>query len=313
MSRSLNPPLTPALRRIISRATLLAAGALILALRAQAAGIEVRDDAGQVLRLAEPVRRIVSLSPAATESLFAIGAGPQVVGTSAYSDYPAEAKRVPRISDAFSLNREAVVRLAPDLAIVWGSGTPAQRVAELRALGVPIFVSEPRTPEDIASTLERFGTLTGHAPAAHHAAQALRERIAALRARYAKASPVEVFVQISTAPLMTVNAQHSLSEALGLCGARNVFADLPMLAAQIGQETVVARDPQLIVAIEPDNTAAAALAPWRRFGMLRAVRTNQLAAVTPDLLSRAAPSFADGVAALCAVVDRARNAPAARP
>ena len=287
---------------------LASAAALMPALCASAAPIEVRDDAGQVLRLQTPARRIVSLSPAATESFFAIGAGAQVVGTSAYSDYPAEAKRVPRIADAYTLNREAVVRLAPDLAIVWGSGTPAQRVAELRALGVPIFVSEPRSTQDIASTLERFGVLTGHAPEGRAAAQALRERIAALRARHANAAPVDVFVQISAVPLMTINAQHALSEALGLCGARNVFADLPMLAGQIGQEAVVARNPQLIVAVEPDDAAGAALAQWQRFGVLRAVRNRQLKSVSPDLLSRAAPSFADGVAALCKVVEGARQA-----
>jgi len=286
---------------------LMCAAALLPGLRISAAPIEVRDDAGQVLRLEAPARRIVSLSPAATESFFAIGAGDQVVGTSAYSDYPAQAKRVPRIADAYTLNREAVVRLAPDLAIVWGSGTPAQRVAELRALGVPIFVSEPRSTEDIASTLERFGVLTGHVPQGRAAAQALRERIAALRARHVNAAPVDVFVQISAVPLMTINAQHALTEALGICGARNVFADLTMLAGQIGQEAVVARNPQLIVAIEPDDAAAAALAQWQRFGVLRAVRNRQLKSVSPDLLSRAAPSFADGVAALCKVVEGARQ------
>lgn len=297
------------IRRTRLLALALACAALSMpGLSVCAAPVEVRDDAGQMLRLEAPARRIVSLSPAATESFFAIGAGAQVVGTSAYSDYPAQAKHVPRIADAYTLNREAVVRLAPDLAIVWGSGTPAQRVAEMRALGVPIFVSEPRSTQDIASTLERFGVLTGHVPEGRAAAQALRERIAALRARYANATQVDVFVQISAVPLMTVNAQHALTEALGICGARNVFADLPMLAAQIGQESVVARNPQLIVAIEPDDAASAALAQWQRFAVMRAVRGHQLKSVSPDLLSRAAPSFADGVAALCKVVEGARTA-----
>ncbi len=291
---------------MLVRATLLAG--CLAAQTATGAPIEVRDDAGHTLTLAAPVRRIVSLSPAATESLFVIGAGAQVIGTSAYSDYPAEAKRVPRISDAYTLNREAVVRLAPELAIVWGSGTPTQRVAELKALGIPIYVSEPRTARDIASTLERFGVLTGHVPQAQAEAQRFLARVDALHARYARSAPVDVFLQISAAPLMTVNAQHALSEALTTCGGRNVFADLPMLAAQVGQEVVVARNPQLIVAIEPAESAAAALAPWRRLTVMRAVRAGQLTAVSPDLLSRAAPSFAEGVAALCEVVERARTA-----
>jgi len=207
----------------------------------------------------------------------------------------------------------AIKELKPTKPVVFaaldeGAEVPRAFIDELRALGVPIFVSEPRSTQDIASTLERFGVLTGHAPEGRAAAQALRERIAALRARHANAAPVDVFVQISAVPLMTINAQHALSEALGLCGARNVFADLPMLAGQIGQEAVVARNPQLIVAVEPDDAAGAALAQWQRFGVLRAVRNRQLKSVSPDLLSRAAPSFADGVAALCKVVEGARQA-----
>lgn len=296
-----------ALRRRRPLHTLLAAVALAWGLPPASARITVLDDAQHTLHLAAPARRIVSLSPAATESLFAIGAGAQVVGTSAYSDYPPAAKQVPRIGDAFALNREAVAGLKPDLAVVWGSGTPAQRVAELRALGIAIYVSEPLSTDDIASTLERYGELTGHAREGRDAAHAFRTRIGALRQQYAVRQPVDAFLQISAAPLMTVNARHVFSEALAICGARNVFGDLARLAATIGPEAVLARDPQLIIALEMPGDAAAALAPWRRHTALRAVRSGNLAAISPDLISRAAPSFAEGVAVLCERVDRARR------
>lgn len=259
---------------------------------------QVTDDAGAVLQLAQPARRIVSLSPAATETLFALGAGDSVVGTSAYSDYPEAAKRVPRVGDAFTLNRERVAQLRPDLVIVWGSGTPAQRVAELRTLGIPVFISEPRSSADIASTLERFGALTGHPDAGMQAARQFVARMNALRHRFSRQTAYRVFLQISDQPLMTVNRRHALTEALGLCGATNVFADLPLLAAQISREAVLAQDPDVIVAIEPHTTATATLAVWRTLGA-RAARERRIAAVSPDLLSRAAPSFADGVEVLC--------------
>ena len=280
--------------------------------RADAATVSVQDDDRRVVTLAAPARRIVSLSPAATESLFAVGAGAQIVGTSAYSDYPAAARRVPRIGDAYAVDREALVRLAPDLAIVWGSGTPARRVAEIRALGIPVYVTEPRSTADIAHTLERLGTLTGHEDQARAAVRAWNARIAALRAQYAGRPHVDVFVQISATPLMTINGKHALSEALALCGARNVFADLTPLAGQVAHEAVFARDPQLVIAVEPPEATAAALAPWRRFSSMRAVRANGLAGLSPDLLSRAAPSFADGIAALCEQVELARARSAAR-
>lgn len=267
------------------------------------ASVEVTDDAGKLVTLQAPARRIISLSPAATEALFAIGAGARVVGTSAYSDYPEAAKHVPRIGDAFTLNRERVTQLRPDLIIVWGSGTPAQRITELRALGLPLYVSEPRSTQDIASTLERFGTLTGTRDTAAQTARQFVGRIDALRARFAHGKPRRVFLQISDQPLMTVNRQHALSEALRMCGAINVFADLPLLAAQISREAVLTQDPDAIIAIDPDLTAPAVLAPWKRLGA-RAAREGRMASVSPDLLSRAAPSFADGIEALCTTLEK---------
>ena len=126
---------------------------LLAAAAAAQAGIVVHDDAGRTVRLAAPARRIVSLAPHITENLYAAGAGSHIVGVSAYSDYPAAAKKLPRVGSAASLDLEAILALKPDLVIAWDSGNQAGQLAKLRALGLPLFVSRPLKLGDIATGL----------------------------------------------------------------------------------------------------------------------------------------------------------------
>src|SRR5438552_1079818 len=121
----------------------------VCAAGAVAAPVSAVDANGVRIELAAPAARIVSLAPHATELLFAAGAGTSVVGVLSPADWPPEAKPLPRIGDASGLDLERIVALKPDLAVVWPYLAPAQ-VDHLRALGVPVFVSDPRTPEAIA-------------------------------------------------------------------------------------------------------------------------------------------------------------------
>jgi iron complex transport system substrate-binding protein len=109
--------------------------------------VRVTDDAGQEIVLQQPAQRIVSLSPHITELLFAAGAGSSVVGVSEYSNYPAAAETIPRISGGGGLDMEAILALRPDLVIAWQSGNPGQQVKHLQSLGLTVFLSEPRRLE----------------------------------------------------------------------------------------------------------------------------------------------------------------------
>ena len=140
--------------------------ALLLASGAAQAAIEVIDDQGQTLRLAQPARRIVSLAPHVTEMLFAAGAGERVVGAVDYSDYPEAAQRIARVGGYTRIDLEAVAALRPDLVIGWQSGNREGDLARLQALGIPVYLSEPRNLEDVARNLERLGQLAGSEPAA---------------------------------------------------------------------------------------------------------------------------------------------------
>ena len=147
------------------------------------AQIELTDDAGQRVVLAQPAQRIVSLAPHVTEILFAAGAGEHVVGVVAYSDYPQAARALPQVGGYTQVDLEAIVGLRPDLVIGWRSGNRDAHLARLQAMGIPVYLNEPRSLDDVARSLEQFGRLAGSEDAAHAAATAFRTRHAALETR----------------------------------------------------------------------------------------------------------------------------------
>src|SRR4030095_4546345 len=114
------------------------------------AEIVARDDLGATVSLPRPAQRIVSLAPHATELLYAAGAASAIVGAVAYSDWPPEARALPRVGDAATLDLEGIVAFAPDLVVTWPYTATAQ-LAHLRALGLPVFTTDPRTIDSIAT------------------------------------------------------------------------------------------------------------------------------------------------------------------
>ncbi len=299
------------------RAALLVAS-IGLAWRPAVAAPTAIDDAGQRVTLAAPAQRIVALGPHITEQLFAIGAGDRIVGTTEYADFPPAAQRIRRVdfppaaqrirrvARAHSVDLEAVAALQPDLVILWGSGFPPAVAAALRRLQVPVYVNEPGALDSIATSMERLGELTGQATSAAAAAAQFRQRIGMLRERYAGRAPVRVFYQIWQQPLMTLSGRHVLSEAIRVCGGRNVFESLTPIAPQVSSEAVLAADPQLIATAEPDARPSGALDAWRRFGGLTAVRLNQLVTLDANKLNRHAPRLAEEAGVLCERIDAAR-------
>ena len=271
------------------------------------ADIAVTDDAGNAVILARPAARIVSLAPHVTELLFAAGAGDRVVAAVEFSNHPEAARQLPRIGSSAAFDLERIAALKPELAIAWGSGNPPGQLAQLRRLGVPVFVSEPRRLGDIPASLRQFGRLAGTAGLAEPAAQDFERRQAALAARHAGQRTVSVFYEIWNQPLMTVGGQHIISDVLALCGGRNVFAALPQPAATVGVEAVLRANPEVIIASGMDKERPEWLDDWRRWPQLAAVKHDHLTFVPPDLLQRHTPRLLDGATQVCDALQRARD------
>lgn len=269
------------------------------------ADIAVIDDSGQRVTLRSPAKRIISLAPHATELLFAAGAGGNVIATTEQSDFPPAALPLPSIGSGTRPDLERIASLKPDLVVAWKSGINAQRIARLRAMGIPVFLSEPHGLERIATSLERLATLTDN-PQGKSEANKFRQSLSLLRSRFAGRKPVTVFYQIWSQPLMTLNDDHLTGQILQLCGAKNIFGHLTQLAPVVSTEAVLQADPAAIILTDTHQDA---LIRWRRHTKMRAVAENQLLTIDGTLLNRASPRILQGAEILCESLDRLRSLP----
>lgn len=296
------------------RAACLALLALVLLAAAPArAEIVLQDDTGATVRLAQPARRIVSLAPHVTENLYAAGAGERLVGTVDYSDYPEAAKKLPRVGGYSHIDLEAVAALKPDLVIAWDSGNAPGQVAKLKAMGIPVFLSQPNHIDDVAGQLEKFGQLAGSGSVANAAAARYRNKLAELRRRYSCRPPVRTFYQIWKQPLMTVGGGQIISDAIRLCGGDNVFGNLTQLAPKVSEEAVLAANPEAIVASGMGESRPDWLDDWKRWKQMTAVVRDNLFFVPPELIQRHTPRLLEGAERLCQHLETARSHRPARP
>jgi len=263
------------------------------------------DDAGVELRLGAPAQRVISLSPHVTELMYSIGAGDRVVGTVRGSDFPVEASGIPQVGDSAGLDFERILHSQPDLVLAWGSGNRSVDIARLRTLGLRVLVLEPRRLEDIARHLRLLGDLTGQVAQAQAVALELERRVAALRNRYAGRAPVRVLFEIWHRPLFTVNGDHVISNALGLCSAQNIFADLPRLAGEVSLEQVLVMDPDAIVV--GSEAGDAGVNGWTQYSYLKAVRSGNVFTVSADRITRQTARIAEAAERMCAGLDKARH------
>jgi iron complex transport system substrate-binding protein len=256
---------------------------------------------------AAPAHRIVSLAPNLTELAYSAGAGDRMVGADAYSDYPAAARELPRVGDAFQVDYERVVALHPDLVLVWDTGTPEPVIAKLRQLGLHVERIGTSRLEDIASAIRRIGALAGTETRARQGAAEFTTAISELRRKHAHDAPVTVFFQIQAAPLFTINGEHLISDILQVCGGRNIFADLNQLAPPVSVEAVLERNPQVIIAGSDSAKEEDPLAQWRRWPQLAAVKSDTLYFVSADRIARATARVVEGTEQVCGLLAEARQ------
>jgi len=271
------------------------------------AEVAVVDDAGQKVALTSPAMRVVSLAPNITEILFFIGAGEQMVGAVEYSDFPPAARDLPVIGSHSRFDVEQILSLKPDLIVGWLSGNSLEDLEGLKRLGLPVFISEPSTVEGIVSLMERLGALTGHQAQSLSQASAFRASFNASRETYSTRRQVSVFYQVWEQPIYTLNGDHVISQLISLCGGRNIFSDLKQLAPVVSLESVLARDPEVIVGGGIFGQTPPWAERWQSWPTVRAVRNRHIYAVDSDHIARMGPRLAEGVEALCLVIDKARH------
>ena len=276
----------------------------VLPIAAQAA-IMVKDDAGLNVTVNKPAMRVISIAPSVTELLFAAGGGSQVVGAVNYSDYPEAAKRIPRIGSNREIDMELLISLKPDLIVAWRHNSSERQIEMVRKLGIPVFQSDPQKLDEIPDSVLRLGQLMGTDAVAKPVAAQLREQLANLRVKYANRSPVRTFYQVWDKPLYTLSGKHILTDAMHLCGGVNIFDKLSVTAPIVTLESVLQENPEVIIATAEKNYGGVDL--WKPYGTLTAVRNKNLFMLDGHLLNRAGPRMIQGTAAMCEVLEQARQ------
>jgi iron complex transport system substrate-binding protein len=263
------------------------------------------DDDQHVLQLGVPAERIVSLAPGATAMLFAAGAGAQILGTSDYSNEPQAAQRIERVGDAQSFDLERILALHPDIVVVWSGGTNTAQIDKLERVGLRVYRHRINRLDDIPASLRRLGVLAGTQSTAQAAAASLAARIAALQQRYANVHGGSVLIQVWDHPIYTVGRSELMSDVLRICGYRNLYEDLPDPGPAVSLESVLNRDPDVILAVGSDQKAADDwVRNWRRYPTLKAVRSGRLIPWSDQRLSRLGPSMVDATEVLCRAMAR---------
>lgn len=265
------------------------------------------DDRGDEVCLDEPAENIISLSPGATELLFAAGAGDNVAGVVNYSDYPEEAKELPIVGSLKRLDSEKILSLEPDLVIAWVTGNPKEQTEQLEELDLTLYYLEPRDFDGIASSIKRLAKLAGTEEEGRREAERFREGISELRDQYGDADPVRVFYQVWDEPLMTVNGKHFIHEVIELCSGENVYADLDRLVPRIDRESVLEKNPEAIVAGGMGEENRDWLKEWKEYDSLTATERDNLFFVPPSTLQRPTPRLLKGGQTLCERLETARE------
>lgn len=280
---------------------------LLAPLSALAADIHIKGDDGVEIVLHSPAQRVVSLAPDLAELLYDVGAGGSLKGAVEYTDYPAAAKQVPRVGDAFHVDIEKVMALQPDLVLVWQGGTPQPLIDKLRALKLQVLDLGTHELPDIAANLQTLGVATGHPTDANLAAEDFRTRLGELRERYEHQPTLRVFYEISAQPLFTVGGGQSISRLMEVCGGKNVFADLSELAPAVNLEAVLARDPEVIVTGNGEGDEQQRFKDWQRWPKLSAVKEGNFVVLDDDWISRSTPRLLDAGKQLCEALEKIRQ------
>ena len=254
----------------------------------------------------QPPRRIISIVPSLTEALFAIGAGPQVVGVGTFDTHPSDVATLPRVGGLIDPDMERIFALRPDLVILHGS--QQDQIQQLTRANIPVFSYAHGGLADTLSVIRQLGARTGHTTGADRVASAIEERLADLRARTGSRTRPRVLLVFGREPRSLRNIYASggfgfLHDMLKAAGADNVFADVPRESVQLTSEAILTASPDVIIELTydermtPDNQAAE-IAVWNRLPAIPAVRDGRVHLLLGNQFVVPGPRLAEATAAM---------------
>jgi iron complex transport system substrate-binding protein len=257
------------------------------------------DEIGRQVAVRRDPRRVVSLAPSLTETLFALGLGDKVVGVTSYCDYPAEAHGKEKVGDTLRPNLERLIALKPDLVLITTSSQLESLTRQLDQLSIPIYVTNPRTVVGVIESIRQLGEVAGAGARAAEVAAAMERRVDEVRRRVAGGPGPRVLYVLQNSPLITAGRDTFISDLIRLAGGESISgaesADYP----QFSREAVIARAPEVIIIPASHGTELVDEDAVRRdFAATPAVRENRLVRINPDWVDRPGPRLVAGLEAV---------------
>jgi len=258
---------------------------------------EVTDETGRIVKLPAQVRRIVSLAPSLTETVYALGLQDRLVGDTDYCDYPPDAVKKHKVGGAINPNMEEIAALKPDVVLVVKSLNRLETVRALEQLGIPVYSADPHTVIRVIESMKRLSDVLGAGSAGAALEQKLRDRLAAVQAKLKNIAPNRVFFVVWTEPLQSVGQNTFIADLLKYCGATSVVESQQDWPKYSMEQAVRLQPEYLIFAsshsanVKNDVEALAVKPGW---SALEAIQKRKIAIVS-DAINRPGPRIVDAV------------------
>lgn len=258
---------------------------------------EVTDEAGRKVTLPAEIRRIVSLAPNVTETLFALGLGDRVVGDTDFCTSPPEAKNRPHVGGPVNPSIEEIAALHPDLVVATRAINRVPTVRSLEQVGIPVYATDPRSVDGMIASTESLGRLLGAGPAGEMLAADMRRRLAEVRTRLAGVAPTSVFFVVWDSPTISIGRDTFIADALQHAGARSVI-DTSIDWPTVSMEEVVLQQPEYVIFYSADPAAKqseiAELRHRRAWSDLDALRSGRVV-VLSEAITHPSPGLVDAI------------------
>ena len=280
---------------------------ILMSLAYSATAYEDKNTKVEPTNVDSPKPRIIALAPHIVEMLYDIGAGEQIIATTAHADYPLAAQKIPRIGNSLRIQLERVIELQPDLVIAWQSGNPSDDLARIKQLGFNVVYSQPNTFDDVAKELRLFGKLTGHAEQAERVASKFLADLAKIKQQYSNKKPLSSFYEVWSRPLTTIAKGSWPQQFLDVCSISNPFYQAEARYPQVNIEQILQTNIDIIIQPLSENQSAREGYTWEQWPILPAVKHNQIIKLDADVVHRMTTRSLNALTDLCQQADKSRT------
>ena len=233
--------------------------------------------------------RIVSLAPSVTETLFALGAGPEVVGVSQYCDYPPEVRELPRVGSFLTPNLEAIIALRPTLVVGLELSSDVRQIRALNSMGYPVLLVSDDSLDQIEASIEKVGARINREAQAHGLVANIQAQIAAVQQRLANVKPERALMLVGHQPIVAVGTGTYLDELMRIARADNIAAAAGEQWPHLSMEFIIAMRPQVILDGAMGSDASSLSDFWEKYPTIPAVRDHRVLGYAQDPMLHAGP------------------------